>query len=269
MPSLSLIAGDLLNVLRFYTRLPLPVFRFEPAAHAMPDFQRAAWAIPITGMVVGLFGALAGGVAYALGLSTLIAATLAVTVQVVLTGAFHEDGLADSCDGLFGGATPERRLEIMKDSRIGTFGGAGLILSLMLRVLALGELFRQMGPSALVLLPALAALSRVLALVPVLLIAPAGSSGLSASVPLPHLRGWLGAFALALLPYGLAILWLDLPEGGLLALLFASGLMPAAASFAKARIGGHTGDILGACQQLAEMALLLALSAAGNWRGPL
>ncbi len=96
-----------------------------------------------------------------------------------------------------------------------------------------------------------------------LLIAPAGSSGLSASVPLPHLRGWLGAFALALLPYGLAILWLDLPEGGLLALLFASGLMPAAASFAKARIGGHTGDILGACQQLAEMALLLALSPPG------
>lgn len=269
MPSLSLIAGDLLNVLRFYTRLPLPVFRFEPAAHAMPDFQRAAWAIPVTGMVVGLFGALAGGLAYALGLSTLIAATLAVTVQVVLTGAFHEDGLADSCDGLFGGATPERRLDIMKDSRIGTFGGAGLVLSLMLRVLALGELFRQMGPSALALLPALAALSRVLALVPVLLVAPASTSGLSASVPLPHLRGWLGALALALLPYGLAILWLDLPEGGLLALLFASALMPAAAGFAKARIGGHTGDILGACQQLAEIALLLALSAAGNWRGPL
>ncbi len=103
MPSLSLIAGDLLNVLRFYTRLPLPVFRFEPAAHAMPDFQRAAWAIPITGMVVGLFGALAGGVAYALGLSTLIAATLAVTVQVVLTAPSMRTGWRIAATGCLAG----------------------------------------------------------------------------------------------------------------------------------------------------------------------
>lgn len=269
MPSLSLLAGDLLNVMRFYTRLPLPVLPFEREAHALPDFRRAAWAVPVTGALVGMLGALAGLLAYWAGLSTLIAATLAVGVQVAITGAFHEDGLADSCDGLFGGTTRERRLEIMKDSRIGTFGGAGLAFALLLRVLALGEMFRLMGPAALAVLPGIAALSRVAALFPVLVLPPAGSQGLAASVPLPDVPSWLKAMAIGLLLYAAGCLWIDLPLGGLVAAGLALGLMPALAALSQAKIGGHTGDILGACQQLAEIMLLLALSAAGNWRGPL
>lgn len=269
MAGLDVLAGDLLNVMRFYTRLPLPVFRFEQEPHALPDFRRAAWAIPVTGAVIGACGALAGGLAYLAGLSPLITATLAVAVQVTMTGAFHEDGLADSCDGLFGGATPERRLEIMKDSRIGTFGGAGLVFALLLRVLALSELFRLMGPAALILLPGIAALSRAVALMPVLLLRPAGSQGLAASVPLPDLPAWLLASAIGALVHAGACLWLDLPLGGLVAGLVALLLMPPLAALAQRKIGGHNGDILGACQQLAEIALLLALSAAANWRGPL
>ncbi|MCZ8260996.1 MAG: adenosylcobinamide-GDP ribazoletransferase [Beijerinckiaceae bacterium] len=269
MAGLDVLAGDLLNVMRFYTRLPLPVFRFEREAHALPDFRRAAWAIPVTGAVVGSCGALAGGLAYLAGLSPLIGAALAMAVQVAITGAFHEDGLADSCDGLFGGATPERRLEIMKDSRIGTFGGAGLVFALLLRVLALAELFRLMGPAALALLPGIAALSRGVALMPVLILSPAGSQGLSASVPLPDLPAWLVAVTLGGVVHAGACLWLDLPLGGLVAALGALLLMPALAALARSKIGGHNGDILGACQQVAEIALLLALSSAANWRGPL
>lgn len=269
MPGLNVLAGDLLNVMRFYTRLPLPVFRFEREAHALPDFRRAAWAIPITGSVIGACGALAGGLAYLAVLSPLIAAALAIAVQVAITGAFHEDGLADSCDGLFGGASRERRLEIMKDSRIGTFGGAGLFFTLLLRVLALAELFRLMGPAALALLPGIAALSRAVALMPVLLLPPAGSQGLSASVPLPDLPAWLLATGIGGLVHAAAALWLDLPLGGLLSAGLALMLMPAFAALARRKIGGHNGDILGACQQIAEIAMLLALSSAANWRGPL
>ena len=269
MPSLPVLAGDLLNVIRFYTRFPLPVFRFEPEAHALPDFRRAAWAIPVAGALVGLGGALAGWLAYWAGLSALIAAGLAIGIQVAITGAFHEDGFADSCDGLFGGSTRERRLEIMKDSRIGTFGGAGLFFALLFRVLALGEMFRLMGPAALALLPGIAALSRVLALMPVLMLPSAGSAGLSASVPLPDMSAWLKALALGVAVYAGGSLWVDLSIGGLVAGLIALALMPAIAALARRKIGGHTGDILGAGQQVAEIALLMAISAAANWRGPL
>ncbi|MCZ8374991.1 MAG: adenosylcobinamide-GDP ribazoletransferase [Beijerinckiaceae bacterium] len=269
MPGLNVLAGDLLNVMRFYTRLPLPVFRFEREAHSLPDFRRAAWAIPVTGTVVGACGALAGGLAYLAGLSPQIAAAIALAVQVAITGAFHEDGLADSCDGLFGGTTRERRLEIMKDSRIGTFGGAGLVFVLLLRVLALAELFRLMGPAALALLPGIAALSRAVALMPVLMLPPAGSQGLAASVPLPDLPAWLLATAIGVLVHAGACLWLDLPLGGMVGGLVALLLMPALAALARHKIGGHNGDILGACQQIAEIALLLTLSSAANWRGPL
>lgn len=264
----SRLTGDFLKVLRFYSRLPAPQLRFETDPHALPDFSRAAWAIPFVGAIIGAVGAGIGLLAYLAGLSTLIAAVLTVAALVVATGAFHEDGLADTCDGLWGGATTERRLEIMKDSRIGTFGAAGLALSLALRIFALTEMFRLVGPYALLLVIGVAAASRPLALIPVLVLPPARPEGLGAGVPLP------GPAALALsIGLGLAILAASAGRNDMLApaatgLIALIGVMAALIRIADRKIGGHTGDILGAGQQLVEITLLLTFSAAMNWSGP-
>lgn len=264
---LALLA-DQLKVLRFYSRLPLPVFAFEPDPHGLPDFSRAAWAVPIAGAIIAACGAATGVAAWFIGLSIMLTASLTIATLVIVTGAFHEDGMADSFDGLFGGATPERRLEIMKDSRIGSFGGAALFFSLSLRVLALAELFRLMGPLALLLVIGIGAASRALALAPVLFMPPAGT-GLAARVamPGPSAVALATGIGIALILAGAAIV--DLASGALIALMAAGMAIAALARLAKARIGGHTGDILGACQQLAEIVMLIALSAAANWRGPI
>ncbi|MFN3483744.1 adenosylcobinamide-GDP ribazoletransferase [Rhabdaerophilum calidifontis] len=258
-----------LQVLRFYSRLPVPPLGFEPAPHARPDLRRGFWAVPLVGAVIGAIGAGAGGLAYLAGLSTAVAAALAVAAQVIAAGAFHEDGLADCCDGFWGGATPERRREIMKDSRIGTYGASALALALALRILALTELFRLIGPGAILVLVAVGALSRPLALLPVAVIAPAPGPGMAAETPMP------GGLALVLgcgigfaLFAGLAM-QAGLSAGIGPAILAALALVALVARLAEKKIGGHTGDVLGAGQQLAEIGLLLALSAAANWQGPL
>ncbi len=264
----SRLLGDFGKVLRFYSRLPMPVFAFEANPHAMPDFSRATWAIPVAGAVIGACGALVGLGAYLAGLSTGLAATLTIAALVIVTGAFHEDGLADSCDGLWGGATRERRLDIMKDSRIGTYGAMGLALALALRIFPLMELFRLLGPMALLLVIGIGAASRPLALLPVLLLPPAQGTGLAASVPMPR----TGSLALAVAG-GLALLtmagfFVDLVPGLAVSLAMLSVVLGLAVHIARTKIGGHTGDILGACQQLSEITLLIGLSAAANWQGP-
>lgn len=269
-PSLSgALVCDFARVLRFYSRLPMPNLFSEAEPHAMPDFSRASWAVPLAGVVIGGVGAGVGVAAYLIGLSTALAATLTIATLVIVTGAFHEDGLADSCDGLWGGATRERRLEIMKDSRVGTFGAAGLALALALRIFALTELFRMVGPMALVLVIGVAAASRPLALIPVLFLPPAQGTGLAASVPMP------GAGALAVASaIGLAVLaggafLLELLPGLAVTLGVLAPVLFGAIRVAHAKIGGHTGDILGACQQLGEITLLVGLSAAATWHGPM
>jgi len=262
------LAGDLLRVARFYSRLPVPRFTFESEPDDLPDFAHAAWAIPLVGAIIGAVGAGIGLLTYLAGLSTSIAAVLTVAGLVLATGAFHEDGLADTCDGLWGGATKERRLEIMKDSRIGTFGAAGLVLSLALRIFALTEMFRLVGPYALLLVVGVAAASRPLALIPVLILPPARPEGLGAGVPLPG----PGALAISI-GIGLAILagcaWRnDMLAPAATGLIVLIGVMAALVRIADRKIGGFTGDILGAAQQAAEITLLLTFSAAISWNGP-
>jgi len=114
------LLSDLLFCLRFYSRLPLPVFRFEAAPHAMGDFGRAVRLAPVAGLLIagpaGLLMAGAGAM-----LPPELAAVLALMALAATTGAFHEDGLADVADGFGGGRTIERKLEIMRDSRIGAW----------------------------------------------------------------------------------------------------------------------------------------------------
>ena len=114
-----------------------PALSATPAPAAPLDIDRIAWAAPVAGAVVGLIGALVLALTALLGLPLLLRAGLATAALVAATGALHEDGLADVADGFGGGATRERKLEIMRDSRIGAYGAIALALALILRVGAL------------------------------------------------------------------------------------------------------------------------------------
>src|SRR5215470_19030586 len=128
--------GDLMVALGFYTRLPFPQHR----PYGGEELAQASWAAPVAGALVGLIGGLAYALAQAAGLGPLPAAGLALVATLLVTGALHEDGLADTADAFGTGASPEARLAIMRDSRIGTFGACVLILSIGLRWAALASL---------------------------------------------------------------------------------------------------------------------------------
>jgi len=230
---------DPLAAASLLTRAPLPIDHGEAGAR----MAAAAWAWPLVGAGVG---ALVGGALWAglaLGLAPLLAAA----------AALHEDGLSDVADGFGGGATPERRLRIMRDSRIGAFGAAALALALLARAGALAA----MAPGAAVGLCVVAgAVSR--ALLPAMMRAGpwARPEGLAQWVGRPPAFAALGAVALA------AALAAALAGVAGLAALGAAGAAAAAAlALARRRIGGVTGDVLGAAQVTGEIAALAVLTA--------
>jgi len=251
------LLADVATFLRFYSRLPIGA-----GAHAPLDFGRMAPALPIAGAAIGAIGATALVVACICHLPSLVCALVAVAVVVLATGALHEDGLADVADGFGGGATRETKLAIMRDSRIGAYGVLALCFSIFLRVAALASIFERSVTLAALALVFAGAMSRVSGLAPMLWLAPARVEGLGATVAAPSRGTWLRAclFAAAL---GLAP-WLAGAGAGQIALAIAAAFAAVAliVNLSKIQIGGYTGDVLGAAQQLAEIAILAALSAA-------
>lgn len=253
-----------LSALRFYSRLPIPVFAFEAAPHAAPDFTKAPAAVAAAGASLGILAGIVLYVASAIGLPPLLAALLAIATLVLITGALHEDGLADTADGLGGGRTIERRLEIMRDSRIGSYGATAIILAMAIRATALATLIERIDPiGAALAIIAVAATSRVAGLLPLWLLPPARPDGAAASMQ-PPTTASMTVGMLASLAITLAALWFP----GILVVASAVSVAAALAAayaitrIAEAQIGGHTGDIAGAAQQLAEAAMLLTLVAA-------
>ncbi len=255
--------------LRFWSRLPLPALPGEAESHAAPDFRLVPRALPFAALVIALPAALVTLGAGLAGLSGLIVAALALTTLALTTGAFHEDGLADSADGLFGGYTPERRLEIMKDSRIGSYGALALGLSLMLRAGLIAMILDRSG--------ALAAAAAMLAAAPwsraegLFLLATqptARSTGAAAAVGQPTAITARIALALSLvLATGIALA-AQLPVPGLLlGFALAHGAAAVLSRLARRLIGGQTGDVLGAAQQLAEIAIYLGIALSLGWAG--
>ena len=252
-------ARDLAACLRFFSRLPLPRLSVEASPHAPPDLSRLARMVPIAGAILGAIGALALSLADGLGLPPFLCAGLAVAALVILSGALHEDGLADVVDGFGGGATRERKLEIMRDSRIGAYGAAALALSLLLRVAALSGLLEHgLGAAAAGLVLAGAA-SRAFALLPLALLPPARAEGLGAGAGRLGIGGALAAGVTALIvacALGLSVLGLG---RAILSLALALAAALAMIALARRQIGGQTGDVAGAAQQLAEIACLCGL----------
>lgn len=228
------------------TRLPLP--GLPNAAFARQ--ARATWAFPIVGALVGLIAAAAGLAALGFGLPAAVAAGVVLGAQIIVTGAMHEDGLADTVDGLWGGWTRARRLEIMKDSAIGTYGVLALLLSVGLRWTALATLL-PLGGEAVI---AAAILSRAV-LSPIMAALPhARSEGLSHRIGRPDRHAVAACLLIAV-----ALGWALIGPVIIGALFCASLPVALIAIIARARIGGQTGDILGAAQQLAEIGILLGL----------
>ena len=237
--------ADVRTAIGLLTRLPVP-------GRAASGNRGGAWAWPVAGLAVGAIGALAGSLALAVGLGAGVAAALCIGTQVIATGAMHEDGLADVADGFWGGWTRVRRLEIMKDSRIGTYGVLALVLAVLLRWLALTALF---GSGQWAVIVAVGTLSRAPMAVLMAALPNARGTGLSHAVGRPSPAAAGGAVAVA---FGLATLFLerDVVSAGLIAAL----MTLAVALIARSKIGGQTGDVLGASQQVSEIAMLLVLA---------
>lgn len=240
---------------QFFTRLPIPRwvgFEQEWLHHASRYF-------PLVGIVVG---AIAAGVyaAAALIFPAPVSAVLSTAATIYATGAFHEDGFADSCDGLGGGMTRERVLDIMKDSRVGAYGAIGVVCMLGAKCTALAMLPPASAIGALLLAHPL---SRLAATSLIWRMEYARAEG--KAKPLAE-RMTTAEFAIASGTVAIAAALLlasgTLDLGALLAALLAAGAAAwwLARKFAR-RIGGYTGDCLGAVQQLAEVLIYLAVLA--------
>jgi len=234
----------------FFTRIALhPDAELGPAGLA-----RAAWAFPLVGVIVGVAGGIAFSVGDRLGLPIMAMALLAVLATVLLTGALHEDGLADTVDGLGGGRSREDALAIMRDSRIGAFGVLALLFSVGLRVSCLAAM--PDARTAVNALVAAHALSRGLLPMAMLWLEPARSDGLGAEAGRPTPPTTTAALIIAIAAAMLALG----SSRGLAAFAIAGVAMGAVAILARRRIGGYTGDTLGATQQIGEIMVLLVAS---------
>jgi adenosylcobinamide-GDP ribazoletransferase len=246
--------------LQFFTRVPIPRWvGFEPAW-----LQHCARHFPLVGLLVGAFSAAVLWAALWLWPAP-VAVGLATAASIWLTGGFHEDGWADTWDGLGGAVSREKALTIMKDSRIGSYGALALILMLGLKAATLLALLEQDGWLALASLVWAQGASRAAPVWLIRALPYAGDAEHAKAKPLATQAGggtlavalgWVALASLALLAVDAA--WL--PELAL-ALLATAGATLAMQVWLRRRLGGYTGDNLGATQQLSELAALLAFAA--------
>jgi adenosylcobinamide-GDP ribazoletransferase len=230
----------------FLTRLPVRGPHTELAG--------AVVAFPLVGILVGALGGGAFWLAALAGLPVLASALIALAITAVLTGALHEDGLADTADGL-AGHTPEDSIRIMRDSHIGGYGVLAMVFSVGLRVSALVAIADPLA--VLLAMAAVGAASRAAMPAVMLALPRASMTGLGASAGKPAAMDTLFGIAVAAL-LALALLG---PVGALATLAAATVATLVIAALARRRLGGYTGDILGAVQQTSEIAALLTLAA--------
>lgn len=248
---LQSLHADLIMGIRFYSRLPTGAFGHEPA-----QLNRMAPALGFTSLVIALLPVLTLLLGSWIGLPPLLAVALAIGAQVLVTGAMAEDGLADSSDGLWGGHDPARRLEIMKDARHGTYAVLAIILVITIRLMALGALLVSSEIGAALLWLSAQVGARQGALWLVLALPSARSQGLAQSTGAVSGKAfWAGSGISALIIFIVAGpfigLW-GLAAGALLMVLVIWGWT----GFCRKKVGGYSGDLIGALQALLEIAAL-------------
>jgi adenosylcobinamide-GDP ribazoletransferase len=246
-PWLRQRAEELMASVSFLTRLPF--------AGATPvvggTVAKAAWAFPIAGLVVGVIGAIVYALAHRLGLPAWPSAVLTVAATLAATGCLHEDGLADTADGFGGGKTRDQKLDIMRDSRIGTYGVCALAMAFLLRAGALASL----TDPHLAVWALIASHGAARATMPALmyLLPPARRDGLSFNAGYPPGEGVVAAAVLGILILGFCLH----PERGAVAVILLGGVAALTAWLSMRQIEGQTGDVLGTCEQVSEIVVLL------------
>lgn len=218
----------------------------------VPSLADARWAYPLVGLVVGAIAWATQHGALALGLDPLPSALIALCAMALVTGGLHHDGLADFADGLGGGRDPEHRLQIMRDSRIGSYGVLALIFAATLAASALAQ-FKDGAPLGLYLFTSTA--SRLGILIILDFLPPARADGLGREASGTNSQAWWPGIMVIILIVGLggSDLWIALP-----CMAVVAGLI---ARLARQRIGGQTGDVLGAIQLCCETVGFVALAA--------
>jgi adenosylcobinamide-GDP ribazoletransferase len=247
--------------LQFLTRVPAPRWvGFEPAW-----LNASARHFPLVGALVGAAGAAVLLIASMLW-PPMVAASLALAATMFITGAFHEDGLADTLDGLGGAVRSERALAIMKDSRIGSYGAVALIVVLGARVALMAALCAGSWPLAIAAMVLSGCFGRAGAVGLMALLPYAGDAEDAKAKPLATAIGaveWTTAlaWAMGLLAVGVGAGALS-PTRAAAVLAATAGVTLLMKSWLRRRLGGYTGDTLGAAEQFTEVAVLLALCAA-------
>lgn len=241
---------DFRTAVAFLTRLPMP----HPDGATPPNFVRAQRMFPVVGALIGAaVGLLCLGLRHA-GVPDLAAAALALGGSAILTGALHEDGLADVADGFGGGRTLESKLEIMRDSRLGTYGAVGLLVSFAAKLSALATIPDSDVVPALI---AAHALARGILPAMSMNLPYARKDGLARNAGQPDAATSAMAGGIALAIALLSLSWTNAMLAAVAAGL--SGLFMA--WLAMRQIGGQTGDVLGGAEQVSETAILVLLAA--------
>jgi adenosylcobinamide-GDP ribazoletransferase len=249
------LASDLRTAFMLLTRLPVARL---PEATTPDDLGRSVWIFPVVGLAVNAIGAAVFWLTRAAGMPPLAGAIWALAATMLCTGALHEDGLADTADGFGGGATPERKLALMRDSRIGSYGALALLLSVIVRA---GSIAALQDPRQLMVgMIAAGMLGRGSMLVVLALLRPARADGLAASLgAVPPRRALLG-LAIAVAP---ALLLRSGPVA-FCAVMLAFGVALGMARLAYIQIGGYTGDVLGATEVIVECVVLSVVAGASS-----
>jgi adenosylcobinamide-GDP ribazoletransferase len=241
---------DLIGAVAFLTRVPMP----HPHGASPPNFARAHRAFPLIGAAIGAVVGAVYSILLGLGLPALGAAACALGASALLTGGLHEDGLADVADGFGGGRDKAAKLEIMRDSRLGSYGALALLVSFGAKASALAALPQNAAIAALI---AAHALARGILPAMAMSMPYARSDGLAAAAGRPEA-------ATAAIAVGLAVLiaFLALPIGAAVgSVLMAAISAVIIGVLASRQIGGQTGDVLGCAEQVAETAILLLIAA--------
>ncbi len=244
--------AELISSLTFLTRLPIPFARTLD----LPPLTQSMRLFAVAGAIIGALNGLVLVGLQALNLPSLLCAALTCMFGLLITGGLHEDGLADSADGLFGGKTREDRLLIMRDSRIGSYGAMAVLTCLLARVASYEALLGFGAISCIAVMAAVGAFSRAMVVDLMWATKSARSDGLSVLAGRPGRNSALlaiftgGGLALAA---GLNLR----PESGVVAVLGAAAVTGLMRRYAMRQIGGQTGDICGATQVLVEITMFV------------
>ena len=244
IPRLRAMPRDLLLCLAFFTRLPVSPDLEQPA-----DMSASSQMFPAIGLVIGAIGSLTMAAVWLLNLPAMILAT----------GALHEDGLADMVDGFGGGRDRKRKLEIMRDSHIGTYGVLALVLSQGLRISLLSSLVSADLIVAMAALTASAVASRAASMVLWSALPPARNDGLSRHVGQPDRTALTFAMAMTVVVLVVLLVWSAGPAALGTAVVVSAFSIWLLMLLCRHQISGQTGDTIGAAQQISELAFMAGL----------